>query len=322
MIEVKNISKTYGDQIGVRNLNFSTRKGEILGFLGVNGAGKTTTMNIITGYLPPSEGQVLINGVNLHQKPLEAKKMIGFLPENPPLYPDLQVDQYLKFVCDLKGVSAGKRGTHINEVLESTGLTAARKRLIKNLSKGYRQRVGIAQALVSDPEFIVLDEPTVGLDPKQILEIRNLIKNLGRKSTVMLSSHILTEVNMICDRVIIINKGEIVAVDTPENLVENLLEYDRFFIKAKAPADEFIARVKSIKGILSIRHMENDTPFPDGFNDFTVENEKSADVRSPMFRMMAEQGYVAYEIKTIEVSLEDAFLRITNSGTNNKLEIS
>ena len=219
-------------------------------------------------------------------------------------------------------MSAGKRGTHINEVLESTGLTAARKRLIKNLSKGYRQRVGIAQALVSDPEFIVLDEPTVGLDPKQILEIRNLIKNLGRKSTVMLSSHILTEVNMICDRVIIINKGEIVAVDTPENLVENLLEYDRFFIKAKAPADEFIARVKSIKGILSIRHMENDTPFPDGFNDFTVENEKSADVRSPMFRMMAEQGYVAYEIKTIEVSLEDAFLRITNSGTNNKLEIS
>ncbi|MDA3808809.1 MAG: ABC transporter ATP-binding protein [Spirochaetaceae bacterium] len=317
MLEVRNISKFYGDLPGVRNLSFSTEKGEILGLLGANGAGKTTAMNIITGYIPPTSGQVLLNGIDLHQSPLEAKKLIGYLPETPPLYPDLQVNHFLKFVCELKGVPPREIPDHLDEIMESVGLTDVKKRLIKNLSKGYRQRIGLAQALISKPDFIVLDEPTVGLDPKQIAEVRNLIKNIGGISTVILSSHILTEVNLLCDRVIIIDKGNTVAGDSPANLADRLFEYDSFFVCVQAPVNVFISKCQNIEGITKITHQETDRILPDGFNEYVIENDKSIDVRSPLFRMMAKSDYIAHEIKSIDIGLEDVFFQYTGKGTGN-----
>ena len=218
MIEVRNLVKKYGSHMAVNHLNFTIEKGKIYGFLGPNGAGKSTTMNMITGYIASTEGEILIDGHNILEEPEEAKKKIGYLPEIPPLYVDMTVSEYLKFVAELKSIPKEKRSGNINEVMSTTKLQSVKDRLIKNLSKGYRQRVGLAQALLGYPEIIILDEPTVGLDPKQIIEIRDLIKSLGNKHTVILSSHILSEVSAVCDHVLIIDKGKLVASDTPENL--------------------------------------------------------------------------------------------------------
>ena len=235
MIEVKNLVKRYGNHLALDNVSFTIQKGEVVGFLGPNGAGKSTTMNIITGYLSSTEGDVLVDGVSVLEQPEKAKQKIGYLPELPPLYTDMTVNEYLSFVCDLKGVPAKQKEETLARVTKQARISDVRKRLIRNLSKGYKQRVGIAQALVGDPELLILDEPTVGLDPKQITEVRDLIKNLSEEHTLIISSHILAEVQAVCDRVIIINKGRIVATDTPDNLAKSAIKSNKLEMRIKGP---------------------------------------------------------------------------------------
>lgn len=320
MIEVKNLTKMYGKKIGVKNLSFTVEKGEVLGFLGPNGAGKSTTMNVITGYKPPTEGRVLIDGFDISEKPREAKRRLGYLPEIPPLYPDLKVKSFLKFACDLKGVNREKRESHISEIMELVKITDVKDRLIKNLSKGYRQRVGLAQALVSNPDVLILDEPTVGLDPKQIHEIRSLIKSLGKEHTIILSSHILAEVSIVCDRVIIINKGEIAAIDTPENLAMNMASTERFQVKIRGLGEQITDSIRGIKGVLNVDQSKDESDTKTGYSNYIIENKKSIDVRTPLFFSMANLGYPIHEIKSIDVSLEDIFLQLT-SEENDTLEV-
>jgi ABC-2 type transport system ATP-binding protein len=320
MIEVQNLTKKYGKKIGVNNISFTVEKGEILGFLGPNGAGKTTTMNVITGYRSPTEGRVLIGGYDISEKPIEAKKRLGYLPEIPPLYPELKVKSYLKFVCDLKGVSREKRESHIQEIMDLVRITDVKDRLIKNLSKGYRQRVGLAQVLVSNPDVLILDEPTVGLDPKQIQEIRSLIKSLGKEHTIILSSHILAEVSMICDRVIIINKGEIVAIDTPENLAKNMTSTECFLARIKGPKEQITDTIKGISGVLSVEQSQDKNDIKTGFSSYKIENKKSTDIKTPLFFAMANLGYPIHEMRPIDVSLEDIFLQLT-SEENDIMEV-
>lgn len=320
MIEVQNLTKKYGKKIGVNNISFTVEKGEILGFLGPNGAGKTTTMNVITGYRSPTEGRVLIGGYDISEKPIEAKKRLGYLPEIPPLYPELKVKAYLKFVCDLKGVSREKRESHIREIMDLVKITDVKDRLIKNLSKGYRQRVGLAQVLVSNPDVLILDEPTVGLDPKQIQEIRSLIKSLGKEHTIILSSHILAEVSMICDRVIIINKGEIVAIDTPENLAKNMTSTECFLARIKGPKEQITETIKGISGVISVEQSQDKNDIKTGFSSYKIENKKSTDIKTPLFFAMANLGYPIHEMRPIDVSLEDIFLQLT-SEENDIMEV-
>lgn len=312
MVEVINLTKKYGNKIGVKNISFTAEKGEILGFLGPNGAGKSTTMNVITGYRPPTEGKVLIGGYDIAEKPLEAKKRLGYLPEIPPLYPELKVKSYLKFICDLKGYSRQKRESHINEIMDLVKITDVKDRLIKNLSKGYRQRVGLAQALVSSPDVLIMDEPTVGLDPKQIQEMRSLIKSLGKEHTIILSSHILAEVSMICDKVIIIKKGEIAAIDTPENLAKNMAAAECFQAKIKGPGERIADIIRGIDGVKSVKQSQDKSDISAGLFNYLIENTKSVDVRTPLFFKMAELGYPIHEIKSVAVNLEDIFLQLTS----------
>lgn len=312
MIEVKNLTKRYGDKRGIANLNFSVAKGEILGFLGPNGAGKTTTMNILTGYRLPTEGQIIIDGCNLLEQPLAAKKKIGYLPETPPLYPDLQVYSYLKFVAELKAVPKQKQAAHIREIMELVNIGEVRDRLIKNLSKGYRQRVGLAQALISNPDILILDEPTVGLDPKQIMEIRSLIKSLGKEHTIILSSHILAEISMICGRVIIINQGEIAAIDTPQNLAQKMMAAERFLVRINGPRDEVLNLVKGIQGVIRVESVPNhENTAVSGFFDYMVENEKAVDVKTPLFFALADRGFAIHEMRALDINLEEIFLELT-----------
>ena len=312
MIEVKNISKQYGSKRGISNFSFTVNTGEILGFLGPNGAGKTTTLNILSGYLQPDKGEVLINGINLSENPLAAKKNLGYLPEIPPLYPELQVKSFLNFVGELKGIKKSERNSRIKHVMELVKIDDVQNRLIRNLSKGYKQRIGLAQAILADPEIIILDEPTVGLDPKQITEIRSLIKKLGRMHTVILSSHILGEIGIICDRIIIINKGGIKAVDTPGNLAKSIMEHESFLIKVKAPQEKFEELVAGIKGIIKIEMIPSNEKRTEEILEFKIDNEKGVDVRDPLFYLLAENNYVIYELKSIDVNLEDVFLRFTS----------
>lgn len=259
MIEVKNLVKKYGNHTAVDHLNFTIEEGHVYGFLGPNGAGKSTTMNIMTGYLGATEGEVLINGHDILKEPEEAKKQIGYLPELPPLYMEMTVREYLEFVAELKGIAKNKREESINEVEKMVKIWEVENRLIRNLSKGYRQRVGLAQAVLGFPEIIILDEPSVGLDPKQIIEIRELIRQLATKHTVILSSHILAEVREVCDYILIISKGKLVASDTPENLERNLGDSDLIEIETKASPDEVRRILETVDGIRSIstKHLEN-----------------------------------------------------------------
>jgi ABC-2 type transport system ATP-binding protein len=317
MVEVINLTKKYGNKIGVKNISFTAEKGEILGFLGPNGAGKSTTMNVITGYRPPTEGKVLIGGYDIAEKPLDAKRKLGYLPEIPPLYPELKVKSYLKFICDLKGYPRQKRESHINEIMDLVKITDVKDRLIKNLSKGYRQRVGLAQALVSSPDVLILDEPTVGLDPKQIQEMRSLIKSLGKEHTIILSSHILAEVSMICDKVIIIKKGEIAAIDTPENLAKNMAAAECFQAKIKGPGEQVADIIGGIDGVISVKQSRDKNDIKTGLFSYLIENKKSVDVRTPLFFKMAELGYPIHEIKSVAVNLEDIFLQLTAEEDEN-----
>lgn len=310
MIEVKNLVKKYGDIRAVSDVSFTVRDGEILGLLGPNGAGKSTTMNIMTGYLSATSGEVNIAGFNILDNPIEAKKHIGYLPEIPPLYTDMTVLEYLNFVYDLKGVTEKKRNAHINEVMEAVKVTDVKNRVISNLSKGYKQRVGLAQAMIGNPEVLILDEPTVGLDPMQIIEIRSVIKKLGKNHTVILSSHILQEVQAICDRVVIINKGKVAAIDSPSNLARTISNENKFMLRIAADERTALDVLESILGIKQIKSLgrkEKNT------TDFIIETEPNVDVRPEIFRKMADSNLPILSMQTVDLSLEDIFIEVTEN---------
>lgn len=307
MIEVRNLTKHYGDKHAVNDISFTVEDGEILGFLGPNGAGKSTTMNMLTGYISSTSGQALINGVDILEDPIKAKSFIGYLPEIPPLYVDMTVKGYLQYVYDLKKCKLPRRA-HLNEVMTHTKVLDVQDRLIKNLSKGYKQRVGLAQALIGNPPVLILDEPTVGLDPKQILEIRTLIKRLGRNHTVILSSHILSEIQAVCDRIIIINHGIIAAHDTAENLSKNLSTDHRIIARIEGPRDEVVRAVRDIEGI---KYCRADMEREPGVYEYEMEAEPDMDIRRDLFRVVSENGWVLLSERSAEMTLEDLFLKIT-----------
>jgi ABC-2 type transport system ATP-binding protein len=315
MIEVSHLTKRYGEKYAVNDISFDVNEGEILGFLGPNGAGKTTTMNIITGYLSSNEGSVKIAGIDILENPVEAKKHIGFLPELPPLYLDMTVKEYLNFAYDLKG-SKLPREAHLSEICDLVKISGVYPRLIKNLSKGYRQRVGIAQALVGNPDVLILDEPTVGLDPKQIIEIRTLIKHLSKKHTVILSSHILPEVQSVCERIVIINKGIIVANDTAVNLSNQLSGDHRLVVRVAGPEETVhraISGISGVKLVTSLGIREN------GSYDFQIETEQNKDVRRPMFNLLADRRWPILSLDSGEMTLEDIFLKLTSEDVVDKI---
>lgn len=310
MIEIQNLTKVYGKIVAVDNISFTVEKGEILGFLGPNGAGKSTTMNILTGFISSTSGTVKVAGKDIFENPLEVKKQIGFLPEQPPLYLDMTVNEYLDFCANLKSVPAKVWKSQKKDIMELVKVTHVSHRLIKNLSKGYRQRVGLAQALVGTPEVLILDEPTVGLDPKQIIEIRNLIRALGKRHTIILSSHILPEVSAVCDRVVIINKGKIVAVDTPENLSKTLSDFSRFTVTVAGPENKVKDIISKIYGV---KYIESSTKIRDDEYSYIVEADKDIDVRKPMFNQLAQYGFPILELKSLNLSLEEIFLQLTRT---------
>lgn len=310
MIEIQNLTKEYGRIKAVDDISFNVGKGEILGFLGPNGAGKSTTMNILTGFISSTSGVVKVGGADILENPVKVKKHIGYLPEQPPLYMDMTVNEYLDFCANLKTVPLKKWKSQKKDIMELVKITHVSHRLIKNLSKGYKQRVGLAQALVGSPEVLILDEPTVGLDPKQIIEIRNLIKALGKSHTIILSSHILPEVSAVCDRVIIINKGKIAAIDTPENLSKSLTDFSKFTITVAGPEN----KVKDIiNNLYGVKYLETGTKIKDNEFSYIVEADKDVDVRKPMFNQLAQQGFPILELKSLNLSLEDIFLQLTTN---------
>lgn len=303
MIQVSHLTKMYGHRTAVNDLSFEIKKGEIVGFLGPNGAGKSTTMKILTGFMPASSGKAIIGGFDVFEKPLEVKKNVGFLPETPPVYPEMQVEDYLDFSARLHRVPRDQAKKSVDLVLQKTALGDVRKRLIGNLSKGYRQRVGLAQALVHNPQVLILDEPTVGLDPKQIIEIRDLIKGLAGDHTVILSSHILPEVTATCQRIIVINKGSIVAEDTIEHLTSRMNKGLVYHLNVKKPSDQGVKALKSISGVTDVT--------PSG-NSFTIHiDSKSSEIRDKIVETAVQQGMGVLEFSAERVSLEDVFLQLT-----------
>lgn len=323
MIEVSNLVKRYGDHTAVDHLSFQIEKGKIYGFLGPNGAGKSTTMNMITGYIASTEGTVTIDGHDILEEPEKAKKCIGYLPEQPPLYFDMTVLEYMKFAADLKKIPKDKKKAMIEEVMDMVKITDMKNRLIKNLSKGYRQRVGLAQAILGYPEVIILDEPTVGLDPKQIIEIRDLIKSLKKKHTVILSSHILSEVSAICDYVLIISHGKLVASDTPDNLGKLAAGSNNLNLLVKGEKSRIRQLLEEISGVKEISIEKKSDQ--EGWN-VTVSTEENADIREEVFFKMAENYCPILEMQSQKISLEEIFLELTednkkdSSDTDNRIQ--
>ena len=323
MIEVSNLVKRYGDHTAVDHLSFQIEKGKIYGFLGPNGAGKSTTMNMITGYIASTEGTVTIDGHDILEEPEKAKKCIGYLPEQPPLYFDMTVLEYMKFAADLKKIPKDKKKAMIEEVMDMVKITDMKNRLIKNLSKGYRQRVGLAQAILGYPEVIILDEPTVGLDPKQIIEIRDLIKSLKKKHTVILSSHILSEVSAICDYVLIISHGKLVASDTPDNLGKLAAGSNNLNLLVKGEKSRIRQLLEEISGVKEISIDKKSDQ--EGWN-VTVSTEENKDIREEVFFKMAENRYPILEMQSQKISLEEIFLELTednkkdSSDTDNRIQ--
>lgn len=311
MIEVNNLVKRYGDHTAVDHLSFKIEKGKIYGFLGPNGAGKSTTMNMITGYIASTEGTVSIDGHDILEEPEKAKKCIGYLPEQPPLYFDMTVLEYMNFVADLKKIPKDKKKTMVEEVMDMVKISDMRNRLIKNLSKGYRQRVGLAQAILGYPEVIILDEPTVGLDPKQIIEIRDLIKSLKKKHTVILSSHILSEVSAVCDYVLIISHGKLVASDTPDNLGKLAAGSNNLNLLVKGDKDKIRIILNQIDGIKEISI--NPAKEEEGWN-VNLTTKEDTDVREEVFFKMAENHYPILEMQSKKISLEEIFLELTEDN--------
>ena len=323
MIEVSNLVKRYGDHTAVDHLSFQIEKGKIYGFLGPNGAGKSTTMNMITGYIASTEGTVTIDGHDILEEPEKAKKCIGYLPEQPPLYFDMTVLEYMKFAADLKKIPKDKKKAMIEEVMDMVKITDMKNRLIKNLSKGYRQRVGLAQAILGYPEVIILDEPTVGLDPKQIIEIRDLIKSLKKKHTVILSSHILSEVSAVCDYVLIISHGKLVASDTPDNLGKLAAGSNNLNLLVKGEKSRIRQLLEEISGVKEISIEKKSDQ--EGWN-VTVSTEENADIREEVFFKMAENHWPILEMQSQKISLEEIFLELTednkkdSSDTDNRIQ--
>lgn len=307
MIEVKNLVKSYGDKHAVAGISFKANDGEILGFLGPNGAGKSTTMNILTGYLSSTSGEAYINGHDILEDPIAAKREIGYLPEFPPLYLDMTVREYLYFVYELRGCRL-PRNTHLKEICELVKIDNVFNRRIGNLSKGYKQRVGLAQALVGNPNVLILDEPTVGLDPKQIIEIRTLIKKLGKNHTVILSSHILSEVQAVCDRIVVINQGKIVADDTTDNLSRELTADHKLIARIDGPKDEVIKLVQTIPGVVSV---VADLQREKGVWEYNIEAVEGTDIRRELNRRLMSRNWYILGLRSSELSLEDIFLKLT-----------
>ncbi len=314
MIEVQNLTKRYGPTLAVSDVSFEVQKGEILGFLGPNGAGKTTTMRVITGYLPPSEGRVRVAGYDIVEEPLEAKRRTGYLPESPPVYADMTVVEYLAFVARIKGVARREIKKRIGEVSEKVAITDVQGRQIGKLSKGYRQRVGLAQALIHNPDVLVLDEPTAGLDPKQIIETRELIKGLAGQHTVVLSTHILPEVSKTCQRVVVINAGKIEAVGTPDELTRRLQGYETVLITAEGPAAEIMDKLQSVSGVEMVEPRDSS----DGRVTLEVHTEKGKDVRAELARAVVDSRWKLLELKTSGMSLEDIFLKLTTKDVSDE----
>lgn len=315
MIEVKNVTKKYGSMTAVDNISFEVKDGEVVGFLGPNGAGKSTTMNMITGFIEPTEGQIIINGKDISKKAGKAKKEIGYMPENVPLYYELTVKEFVTYMAELKFVKRQSRKEEVAKVLKETGLEDVQKKLIRNLSRGYKQRVSLAGALVGNPDVIILDEPTVGLDPKQITEIRTLIKNLGKKHTVILSTHILSEVSQICEKVVIINKGKIIAVDTPENLERKTKEANGISVTVEDPNNN----MKDLKNkIPEIENVEMVKDNKDGTKQFVITSNAEVDLRKKLFEVLPKQDITIFELKKTESTLEDAFIKLIDTKKEEK----
>jgi len=310
MIEINNLVKRYGDKKAVKGISFTVNDGEVLGFLGPNGAGKTTTMNIITGYLSSTSGSVKVNGHDILEEPELAKKEIGYLPENPPLYTDMTVKEYLNFICDLKGVEKEKRKNQLENIVAMVKISDVYDRLIGNLSKGYKQRVGIAQALVGNPSILILDEPTVGLDPNQIIEIRRLIKALSKNHSIIISSHILSEIQEIADRVVIINNGKIAAIDTISDLSKRLAGQSKLLLTFRGPIKDAITKIRTIRGVNSAVSRVIDSKFSQV--EITIAATDTTETRIAIFDLMAREGWPILELRSLDPSLEEVFLSITS----------
>ncbi len=314
MIEIKNVTKKYGNTIAVDNISFNVKDGEVVGFLGPNGAGKSTTMNMITGFIEPTNGQIIINGNDISKKPRKAKKDIGYMPENVPLYYELTAKEFVTYMAELKMVKRNVRKEEVEKVIKDVGLEEVQNKLIRNLSRGYKQRVSMAGALIGNPDVIILDEPTVGLDPKQITEIRNLIKELGRKHTVILSSHILPEVSQICERVIIINKGKVIAIDTPENLEKATKDKNSISIIVEDPKDNVKNLKEKISQIDSIEFIKDNE---DGTKQYIITSSSDIDLRKKLFEVLPKEEIVIFELKKTETTLEDAFIKLIDKSKEN-----
>ena len=310
MIEVKNVTKKYGNKIAVDNINFEVKDGEVVGFLGPNGAGKSTTMNMITGFIEPTDGTIMINGNDISKKAKKAKKQIGYMPENVPLYHELTVKEFITYMAELKFVKRPERKAEVDKVIKEAGLENVKNRLIRNLSRGYKQRASLAGALVGNPDVIILDEPTVGLDPKQITEIRGLIKELGKKHTVILSTHILSEVSQICEKVVIINKGKIVAIDTPENLEQKTKEKNGISVTVEDPKENMKKLKSKIPEIEKIEIIKDNE---DGTKQFVITSKTDIDLIKKLFEVLPKEEITIFELKKTETSLEDAFIKLIDT---------
>ena len=311
MIEVKNVTKKYGKVVAVDNISFTIKDGEIIGLLGPNGAGKSTTMNMITGFIEPTEGTIVIDGFDIEKKPRKAKKEIGYMPEGVPIYTDMTVKEFVTYMAEIKKVDRKTRKEQVEKIIEETGLKDVEKKLTRNLSRGYKQRVSMAGALVGEPKILILDEPTVGLDPKQITEIRNLIKSLGKTHTIILSSHILSEVSQICQKVIIINKGKIIAVDTPENLENKVTNKNDIYVTVEDTESKIEKVAKNIKEITKIEFIkEND----DKTKQYLIESTNDTDLRKILFQEFAKENITIFEMIKADATLEDAFMKLIEGG--------
>jgi ABC-2 type transport system ATP-binding protein len=307
LIEVQHLTKRYGPVTAVNDVSFRVERGEILGFLGPNGAGKTTTMRILTGYMPATDGRAIVAGFDVFEQPIEAKKRTGYLPETPPLYPDMSVLEYLVFVAKIKGVPSADRRQRIDAIMERTRIADMRNRLCSRLSKGYRQRVGLAQALLHNPDVLILDEPTAGLDPKQIIETRQLIKELAGDHTIILSTHILPEVSQTCQRVVIINKGRVVAVDTPDNLTSRLRGSETMYVQVDAAGGDVAGALSRLPGVARVAEADR----RDGHAGYEIESETGQEIRRDIARTIVSNGWGLLELRPMRMSLEEIFLSLT-----------
>ena len=311
MIEVKNVTKKYGKVVAVDNISFTIQDGEIIGLLGPNGAGKSTTMNMITGYIEPTEGTIIIDNYDISKRPKKAKKEIGYMPEGVPLYTDMTVKEFITYMAEIKKIDKKERKEKVEKIIEETGLKEVEKKITKNLSRGYKQRVSLAGALVGEPKILILDEPTVGLDPKQITEIRKLIKDLGKKHTIILSSHILSEVSQICQKVIIKKKEKIVAIDTPENLENKVSNKNSLYVTVEDTENKIEKVTKKIKEITKIELIKENE---DKTKEYLIESKLDTDLRKILFQEFAKENITIFEMKKADTTLEDAFMKLIEGG--------